>query len=187
MLSKNIFNFPKGPPVPELWRDKVWWFRENAFGKNIVTFHPLRRFSWNITYFKGNKSGNSKIILVLENTVFPRNDVITKLKNSITCFHRLSTKTIGNTLNSQKTQFFLKIELTRVKIFEWKKLLCKVEFTLLKSKFFPAKFSFSKIQEKNLAGKNTLQKSEFYIFMLFIDCVFIRIMLFQTAVCLETT
>ncbi len=43
-----------------------------------------------------------------------------------------------------------------------KKLLCKVEFTLLKSKFFPAKFSFSKIQEKNLAGKNTLQKSEFY-------------------------
>jgi hypothetical protein len=41
-----------------------------------------------------------------------------------------------------------------------KKLLCKVEFTLLKSQFFPAKFS--KIQEKNLAGKNTLQKSEFY-------------------------
>jgi hypothetical protein len=44
--------------------------------------------------------------------------------------------------------------------FEWKKLLCKVEFTLLKSEFFPAKFSFSKIQEKNLAGKNTLQRSE---------------------------
>ncbi len=33
------------------------------------------------------------------------------------------------------------------------KLLCKVEFTLLKSNFFPAKFPFSKIQEKNLAGK----------------------------------
>jgi hypothetical protein len=26
-------------------------------------------------------------------------------------------------------------------------------FTLFKSKFFPAKFPFSKIQEKNLAGK----------------------------------
>jgi hypothetical protein len=26
-------------------------------------------------------------------------------------------------------------------------------FTLLKSKFFPAKFPFSKIQKKNLAGK----------------------------------
>jgi hypothetical protein len=64
-----------------------------------------------------------------------------------------------------------------VKFLQWKKLLCKVEFTLLKSKFLPAKFSFSKmqeknlapakfsfskIQEKNLAGKNTLQKSEFY-------------------------
>jgi hypothetical protein len=42
----------------------------------------------------------------------------------------------------------------------------KVNFTLqsrstfLKSKFFPAKFSFYKIQKKNLAGKNTLQKSE---------------------------
>jgi hypothetical protein len=33
-------------------------------------------------------------------------------------------------------------------------------FTLLKSKFFPAKFSFYKIQKKNLAGKNTLQRSE---------------------------
>jgi hypothetical protein len=85
MLSKNIFSFPKGPPVPELWRGKVWWFRDNAFGKNVVTFHPLSRFSWNIAYFKGNKSGSSKIILVLENTVFPRNDVITKLKNLITC------------------------------------------------------------------------------------------------------
>jgi hypothetical protein len=35
-------------------------------------------------------------------------------------------------------------------------------FTLLKNKLFPAKFSFYKIQKKNLAGKNTLQKSEFY-------------------------
>jgi hypothetical protein len=33
--------------------------------------------------------------------------------------HRLSTKTIENTLNSQKTQFLLKIELTRVEIFEF--------------------------------------------------------------------
>jgi hypothetical protein len=31
-------------------------------------------------------------------------------------------------------------------------------FNLLKSKFFPAKFYFSKIQKKILAGKNTLQK-----------------------------
>ncbi len=85
MLSKNIFSFPKGPPVPELQRGKVWWFRENAFGKNVVTFHLLSRFSWNIVYFKGNKFGDSKIILGLENTVFPRNDVITKLKKLITC------------------------------------------------------------------------------------------------------
>ncbi len=43
-------------------------------------------------------------------------------------------------------------------LWNWKKLLCKVEFTLLKSKFFPAKFSFSKIQEKILAGKKILCK-----------------------------
>jgi hypothetical protein len=33
-------------------------------------------------------------------------------------------------------------------------------FTLLQSKFFPAKIPFSKIQKKNL--ESTLQKSEFY-------------------------
>jgi hypothetical protein len=32
------------------------------------------------------------------------------------------------------------------------------KFTLLKSKFFPAKIPFSKIQKKNLAGKNLLCK-----------------------------
>jgi hypothetical protein len=31
-------------------------------------------------------------------------------------------------------------------------------FTLLKSKFFPAKFPFSKIQKKNLAGKIYFEK-----------------------------
>ncbi len=39
-------------------------------------------------------------------------------------------------------------------IIVWKKLLCKVEFTLLKT----AKFSFSKIHEKNLARKNYFAK-----------------------------
>ncbi len=32
------------------------------------------------------------------------------------------------------------------------------KFTLLKSKFFPAKIPFSKLQKKNLAGKNLLCK-----------------------------
>jgi hypothetical protein len=36
------------------------------------------------------------------------------------------------------------------------------KFTLLKSKFFPAKIPFSKIQNKNLAEKITLQKNDFY-------------------------
>jgi hypothetical protein len=51
--------------------------------------------------------------------------------------------------------------------FKRKKLLCKVEFTLLKSKFLPAKFSFSKIQEKN----STLQRSEvhFKIYSIWVD------------------
>jgi hypothetical protein len=47
------------------------------------------------------------------------------------------------------------------KIFKEKPFL-QSKFTLLQSKFFPAKMPFSKIQKKNLAGKNTLQKSEFY-------------------------
>ncbi len=40
----------------------------------------------------------------------------------------------------------------RLHKFTWKNLLCKVN-SLLKSKFFPAKISFSKIQKKILAGK----------------------------------
>jgi hypothetical protein len=34
------------------------------------------------------------------------------------------------------------------------------KFTLLKSKFFPAKIPFSKIQKKNLAGKNYFAKEK---------------------------
>jgi hypothetical protein len=36
--------------------------------------------------------------------------------------------------------------------------LCKAKFTLLKSNFFPAKFSFYKIQKKNLAEKKYFAK-----------------------------
>jgi hypothetical protein len=38
------------------------------------------------------------------------------------------------------------------------KPLCKVKLTFLKSRFFPAKILFSKIQKKNLAGKYLLCK-----------------------------
>jgi hypothetical protein len=38
------------------------------------------------------------------------------------------------------------------------KTLLQSRFTLLKSKFFPAKFPFSKIQKKNLAGKKNFAK-----------------------------
>jgi hypothetical protein len=49
----------------------------------------------------------------------------------------------------------------------WKKLLCKVEFTLLKSKFFPPNFPFPKYKRKIWREKilckrvnSTLQMSE---------------------------
>jgi hypothetical protein len=41
-----------------------------------------------------------------------------------------------------------------------------MEKPFLQSKFFSAKFPFSKIQKKNLAGKNLLdEKSKFYFVM----------------------
>ncbi len=52
-------------------------------------------------------------------------------------FHRLSTKTIGNTLDSQKTQFLFKIELTRVKIFEIPCKKIKILFFSQKVKKLP--------------------------------------------------
>ncbi len=51
---------------------------------------------------------------------------------------------------------------SRVTRFSMAKTPLQSRFTILKSKFFPAKFSFYKIQKKILAGKNILQKSEFY-------------------------
>jgi hypothetical protein len=43
VVSKNVFGFPKGPPVPELGRVKGG--EKLYFCKNTVTFDPLNRFS----------------------------------------------------------------------------------------------------------------------------------------------
>jgi hypothetical protein len=81
IVFQKWFWFPERPPVPELWRGKVYLFWENAFGKSAITFHPLSRFCRNIACFKDNLFRKQKIFWVLEFFVFSWNDVMTKLKN----------------------------------------------------------------------------------------------------------
>jgi hypothetical protein len=75
---------------------------------------------------------------------------VTEKKNFLKILEFITFSTVGQINNFLVIIFFLA------------KTPLQNRFTLLMSKFFPAKFSFYKIQKKNLAGKNTLQKSEFY-------------------------